>query len=89
MLIGGIYFTSQWVLGAQPLAMKTWRLRLLSRDGRRLSLRQGLARYVASAFAVPLFGVAYMWALVDPERQFLHDRLAGTRIVVTNRKADG
>ena len=32
--------------------------------------------------AVWLFGLNYLWALVDPDRQFLHDRLAGTRIVV-------
>ena len=24
---------------------------------------------------------AFLWALVDRERQFLHDRLAGTRII--------
>jgi uncharacterized RDD family membrane protein YckC len=24
------------------------------------------------------------WSLVDPDRQFLHDRLAGTRIVVSD-----
>jgi uncharacterized RDD family membrane protein YckC len=23
----------------------------------------------------------FLWAFVDPERQFLHDRIAGTRIV--------
>lgn len=27
VLVGAIYFTSQWVLGGQTLAMKTWRLR--------------------------------------------------------------
>jgi len=26
-------------------------------------------------------GVNYLWALVDPQRQFLHDRLAGTRLL--------
>jgi uncharacterized RDD family membrane protein YckC len=26
-----------------------------------------------------------LWSLVDPERQFLHDRLAGTRIVTDRR----
>ena len=25
----------------------------------------------------------FLWAFVDPERQFLHDRLAGTRIVLS------
>jgi uncharacterized RDD family membrane protein YckC len=34
------------------------------------------------AQALWLFGLNYLWATVDPDRQFLHDRLAGTRIVV-------
>jgi uncharacterized RDD family membrane protein YckC len=30
--------------------------------------------------ALWLVGVNYVWGLVDPDRQFLHDRIAGTRI---------
>jgi uncharacterized RDD family membrane protein YckC len=26
--------------------------------------------------------VGYVWPVVDPQRQFLHDRIAGTRIVM-------
>ena len=29
--------------------------------------------------AAGVLGIA--WALIDPDRQFLHDRLAGTRLV--------
>jgi uncharacterized RDD family membrane protein YckC len=28
-----------------------------------------------------LVGFNFLWALVDPDRQFLHDRISGTRIV--------
>ena len=31
--------------------------------------------------ALVLLAFNFLWALVDPQRQFLHDRLAGTRIV--------
>jgi uncharacterized RDD family membrane protein YckC len=34
------------------------------------------------AHALWLTGLNFLWALVDPERRFLHDRIAGTRIVV-------
>ncbi len=33
-------------------------------------------------WALPLLAVNYAWALFDRERQFLHDRLAGTRLIV-------
>ena len=34
-----------------------------------------------AALAAWLLVVNFLWAFVDPERQFLHDRIAGTRIV--------
>jgi uncharacterized RDD family membrane protein YckC len=39
------------------------------------------------AIAVPLFLLDYLAALVDPERQFLHDRIAATRIVTSQAPA--
>lgn len=44
----GIYFTWFWAHGRQTVAMKTWRLRLVARDGRPLTQARALARYVAS-----------------------------------------
>jgi uncharacterized RDD family membrane protein YckC len=35
------------------------------------------------AHAAWLVALNYLWAFADPERHFLHDRIAGTRIVRT------
>ena len=40
----------------------------------------------AARFAAALLLFNYAWALVDPSRQFLHDRLAGTRVVDEDAK---
>ena len=32
-------------------------------------------------FALALLVLNFAWALIDPQRQFLHDRIAGTRIL--------
>lgn len=40
-----------------------------------------LHRYGYGAHAVWLIALNFLWALIDPERRFLHDRIAGTRIV--------
>jgi uncharacterized RDD family membrane protein YckC len=54
----GIYFTWFWAQGRQTVAMKTWRLRLVTRDGRPLSQARALARYVASwLWFLPALGV--------------------------------
>jgi len=77
----GLYFAVQWRRGGQTLALKTWHMRLVTRDGARLTWGHALRRF---AFALPgtlLFGAGFLWALVDREKLFLHDRLAGTKII--------
>lgn len=81
-LVLGAYFLWYWRSGGQTLAMQTWKLRIVNIDGEPISLRQGCIRYVLAWPSVLLFGIGILWALLDRERQFLHDRLAGTRIVL-------
>ena len=40
-------------------------------------------------WALPLLATNYAWALIDPEGQFLHDRLAGTRLIAEAARATG
>jgi uncharacterized RDD family membrane protein YckC len=47
-LVLGIYFVWFWTHGGQTLAMKTWRIRLVTRDGGAVSQARALARYVLS-----------------------------------------
>jgi uncharacterized RDD family membrane protein YckC len=61
--------------------MKTWHIKLVTESGNPVSKRQALARYLIGTAGLLLLGVGFLWAFVDRERQFLHDRLAGTRIV--------
>lgn len=75
------YFVWFWTHGGQTLAMKTWRLRLVTAGGGPLETRRALARFVFAALGMACFGIGILWALWDPQRQFLHDRLAGTRLV--------
>jgi len=42
-----------------------------------------LRPYGHERWAVALLSFNYVWALFDSDRQFLHDRIAGTRIVRT------
>jgi uncharacterized RDD family membrane protein YckC len=81
LLVAGTYFTWFWTHGGQTLPMQTWKFRLISADGRRLNLKQALARYLFAVIGIFLCGCGILWALFDREGQFLHDRLAGTRII--------
>ena len=78
-----VYFTWFWTHGGQTLAMKTWHIRLVAADGGAVSPGQAILRFVLCWPSLLLAGVGLLWALVDRDRQFLHDRLAGTRLTLS------
>ena len=78
----GLYFMWCWLRGGQTLAMKAWKLRLESAAGGPMTAAQALARYLLAWISLAAAGTGFLWALFDRDRQFLHDRIAGTRIVV-------
>jgi uncharacterized RDD family membrane protein YckC len=82
LLVGALYFVWPWVRAGQTLPMKTWKLRLVRIDGAPVDPARALARYGLCCVSLLALGVGFAWALVDRDRQFLHDRIAGTRIVV-------
>jgi uncharacterized RDD family membrane protein YckC len=85
-LVAGIYFTWNWQRGGQTLAMQTWRIRVVNHAGISISYSQAVMRYIyASAF----FGLTFLWALFDREGLYLHDRLTGSRLILTKTKANG
>ena len=77
----GTYFVFCWVRGGQTLAQKAWGLRVTAMDGSLLQWRRATLRYLLALVSV-CSGIGLLWAVFDPQRQFLHDRLAGSRIVI-------
>lgn len=77
----GLYFVYCWTRSGQTLGMKTWGLEVRNAEGGRLNARQAAARYALALTGLLAAGAGFLWALVDRDRLFLHDRLLGTRIV--------
>lgn len=108
-IVTGVYFVWSWTNSGHTLAMKTWRMQVVTNGGARLPLRMAIVRYllawgwflpalvactvlglkdkgqVGAAIAVGVLGWG-LTAFLDRDRQFLHDRLAGTRIVALPKK---
>jgi len=80
--ITGTYFVYCWTHGGQTLPMKTWRIRLSMADGTAVNPTTATKRYLLALLSLGLCGSGFAWALVDRERQFLHDRIAGTRLTM-------
>ncbi len=99
----GAYFVFFWCRSGQTLAMKTWRIRVLSLQGKTLTWRQAVIRYLSAwMLFLPAIVLSFLlrftgwqsigliclgmviWLLatfLGSDRQFLHDRLAGTQLV--------
>jgi uncharacterized RDD family membrane protein YckC len=89
-LVLGLYYVACWTRGGQTLPMQTWKLRLVRGENLTVGLGQALLRYTLAWPSLLLLGGGFLWALLDRDRQFLHDRLAGTRIVTSEPgKHDG
>ena len=80
-LVIGLYFAGSWRRQGQTLAMKTWSLRVVGANGARITLRQAMVRYACAWPCLALGGLGILYAPFDRDRLFLHDRLAGTKIV--------
>lgn len=89
-IVLGAYFVWYWRRGGQTLAMQTWRLRIVdAASGGPVSRNRALVRYALSWPSLLFFGAGIVWSLFDRQHRFLHDRLAGTRVVQLPRVTTG
>jgi len=84
LAVTAAYFAWFWTRGGQTLPMKTWRLRVVARDGGPVAVPRALRRFVLALLGFAALGLGFLWAFVDRDRQFLHDRLSGTLLVETS-----
>ena len=85
-LITGAYFVWCWVKTGQTLATKTWKIKLVVRglanqEHSTLTVTQALFRYVLASASMLACGLGFIWALLDKDSLFLHDRLLKTRFI--------
>jgi len=80
------FFSWFWTHGGQTLGMRAWRLKLVSRSGQTVTLRQALIRLAAAVLSFLPAGLGLLWVLVDRQHRAWHDRLSGTALVVLVKK---
>jgi uncharacterized RDD family membrane protein YckC len=81
----GCYFVWFWTHGGQTLAQKTWRIRVVDVQGNAIGVVRAIVRYVL-CYPLALSGLGLVWSWFDRDKQFLQDRLAGTRLITHEAK---
>ena len=85
-LCTGAYFVCCWCKSGQTLAAQTWKIKLVTQDSENqqnntLSPKQAIIRYALASACLLACGLGYIWALIDKNGLFLHDRLLKTRFI--------
>ena len=80
-LITGTYFVWCWCKKGQTLASQTWRIKLVNQKDSILKPKQAVIRYVLATISLLMCGGGYLWALIDKQGLFLHDRLLKTHFI--------
>ena len=80
-LITGAYFVCCWRKSGQTLAAQTWKIKLVNQAGDTLNTRLAIIRYILSSLCALILGFGFIWALLDKDRLYLHDRLMKTRFI--------
>ena len=76
------YFASFTALGGQTLGKMAAGITVVADDGQRLDPGRAVTRALAGAVSLGVGGLGFIPALVGGDRRALHDRLAGTRVIV-------
>ena len=85
-LVTGAYFVWCWTKTGQTLATKTWKIKLVTQNlanqqNVNLNKRQAIIRYALASASILACGLGFIWALVDKDHLFLHDRLLKMRFI--------
>lgn len=73
-LTSGLYLTYCWTRTGQTLAMRAWKLKIISSRG---PLTKTLAwkRYIFATLGVLIAGMSFIWALTNKKHLYLHDQI--------------
>ena len=81
LLVCFIYLAGCWRHGGMTVGMRAWQVRLVSDDARVISWSKCLLRFILGMLSLAVFGLGYLWVLVDKKNRAWHDLLTATFLI--------
>jgi len=88
LFISFFFYGWFWRHGGQTLGMRAWRLQLHNLRPGPISWWQVLLRFMVALPSGLLFGLGYLWILVDRKHLSWHDRYSETTVVQLQKNPD-
>lgn len=81
LVFGYLFFGWFWTHGGQTLGMRAWKLEVITFEGKAITWKHALFRYIYSLISWIPLGAGYFLILIDKNRLAFHDRISKTAIV--------
>jgi uncharacterized RDD family membrane protein YckC len=79
-----LFYIGFWAYGGQTLGMRAWRIRVCSRGGHSLSLKQAIVRYIVAIPSILFVGIGFWWSLLVSKGDTCYDRWSHSRVILTD-----
>ncbi|MDO6562713.1 RDD family protein [Amphritea sp. 1_MG-2023] len=76
------FYAYFWIRLGQTLGMQAWKLRIQTLDGRHISLRQALIRFMTAIVSLACLGLGFFWMLFSANKATWHDSFSETQLVL-------
>lgn len=86
LVISFLFYGWFWTHGGQTLGLKAWRLKVLTLEQQPITWMQALIRFTVAILSWSVFGLGFLWILIDKNQRSWHDHLSKTAIFFDAQK---
>jgi uncharacterized RDD family membrane protein YckC len=80
LVISFFFYGWFWTHGGQTLGLRAWKIKVLTLDQKPISWNQALLRFTTAIISWTVFGLGFLWILIDKNRHGWHDHLSKTAL---------
>ena len=80
-LITQYFFVWFWVNNEGTLGMKTWKIKIVSEDGNKISYIEAIIRFNTAILSFIFFGLGFLTSFLRKDKKCLHDFISKTALI--------